>query len=172
MTDDYMKLVEEAHDCAEEQDYHTVQTLRRLAKAVETLVNEREEDARVMNMLRRHREEAEAERDDLRLRVDDLLIIQDAMRTERDATLCEVEAERDALRAQLDAALSCLSATDPGNPFAYDPSEDGSVDESNRDEVVEAAVSVGWNAGAFALGERIRSAIRLATETPVEGEQA
>ena len=58
--------------------------------------------------------------------------------------------------------LAALAEPDgkPGNPYSYDPWEDESVDPSNLDEVVSAAVSEGWKAGAWHMADQIHRMIK------------
>lgn len=60
---------------------------------------------------------------------------------------------------QLEAVHGMLQAADPGNPYIYDPWSDESVDPTNMDEVVHAAVSAGWSKGAYELAKSIREAL-------------
>lgn len=60
---------------------------------------------------------------------------------------------------QLEVVRRMLQTTDPGNPYIYDPWSDESVDPTNMDEVVRAAVSAGWSKGAYELTKSIREAL-------------
>ena len=42
-----------------------------------------------------------------------------------------------------------LVSDKPENPYMYDPWDDGSIDPTNLDEVVGAAVSRGWGSGYY-----------------------
>ena len=42
-----------------------------------------------------------------------------------------------------------LVSDKPENPFMYDPWDDSSIDPTNLDEVVGAAVSRGWGSGYY-----------------------
>lgn len=65
-----------------------------------------------------------------------------------------------AAAAQLAAVRGLLQTSDPGNPYTYDPWADESVDPTNTDDVVRAAVSAGWAKGEYELSERVRAALK------------
>lgn len=64
---------------------------------------------------------------------------------------------------QIEAVRGLLQTLDPGNPYMYDPWSDESVDPTNIDEVVRAAVSAGWSKGAHELARSIREAVEDGT---------
>ena len=66
-----------------------------------------------------------------------------------------------AVAGQFEAVRGLLHTTDPGNPYIYDPWSDESVDPTNMDEVVHAAVSAGWSKGAYELAKSIREALEV-----------
>lgn len=49
---------------------------------------------------------------------------------------------------------------EPGNPYSYDPWEDDSIDPTNLDEVVHAAVDEGWAKGHYLARRDMALAIR------------
>lgn len=59
----------------------------------------------------------------------------------------------------LQGLLAVLPEPSEENPYSYDPCDDPEVDSSNLDDVVEAAVSRGWDAGERALAAKVRTAI-------------
>lgn len=69
-----------------------------------------------------------------------------------------------ALVGALRAVLAALPEPSDENPFMYDPWDDDSVDPSNSGDVVHAAVSKGWDAGAVSLSNEVRAAITSALE--------
>lgn len=80
--------------------------------------------------------------------------------------------------AALDAALPLIREAmaeavrptgEPGNPHSYNPWDDDSIDPSNIDEVVHAAVSEGWSAGDW--HGRDRAAHIVAGWEPVPAAQ-
>lgn len=58
------------------------------------------------------------------------------------------KAARDAALLARIGEYVAIAPAEAANPFFYDPYEDDSVDPSNTDEVVRAAVGEGWSAGA------------------------
>lgn len=61
----------------------------------------------------------------------------------------EVLRERDAALLEGLAVDLDNRGDEPGNPYSYDPWEDDSVDPTNLDEVVDAAVDEGWAMGEY-----------------------
>lgn len=62
------------------------------------------------------------------------------------------------LRASVAEEVRALIADKPKNPHMYNPWEDSSVDPTNLDEVVGAAVSRGWGSGYY---EGVQAALAL-----------
>ena len=69
-----------------------------------------------------------------------------------------IEAVRQEERERIAAEIEPVG--EPGNPFSYDPWDDGSVDTTNLSDVVHAAVSEGWSAGAWHKAAEIAKRIR------------
>jgi hypothetical protein len=89
------------------------------------------------------------------------VVVQHWGETKRWAT--DAEAALRAAADQLEAVRGLLQTLDPGNPYMYDPWSDESVDPTNIDEVVRAAVSAGWSKGAHELARSIRESVEGGT---------
>ena len=64
------------------------------------------------------------------------------------------------LEAQVAAVRGALPDSDePVNPYMYDPWDDDSVDPTNLDDVVSAAVNRGWDSGAWGVSQKVRGAL-------------
>ncbi|KAB1645409.1 hypothetical protein F8O06_05045 [Pseudoclavibacter sp. CFCC 14310] len=64
--------------------------------------------------------------------------------------------EHDRLTTVVESVRATLTQDEPGNPYMYNPWEDESVDPTNLDDVVQAAVSRGIDFGAWNQAERVR----------------
>lgn len=61
----------------------------------------------------------------------------------------ELTAAAPHLRAGIAEEIRDLVSDKPENPYMYDPWDDSSIDPTNLDEVVGAAVSCGWGSGYY-----------------------